>query len=155
MSRKSFAIWFAVFIMLQWTVMPLLIGIVNSPLVLVISLIFSAILFSNIFGIILAGLLCYDNIPDLWRYFYKEDIWIAQHSHGIGTPNFSYDRFWVTDTLLLAFAIVIFIHLLLCLKRCKDAGINGWWILVPLYNPFMLLYKKSKSNVDSEEIVHY
>jgi hypothetical protein len=60
----------------------------------------------------------------------------------------------IKDSISGRFTCILFHNNEPQFKRCKDAGINGWWILVPLYNPFMLLYKKSKSNVDSEEIVH-
>jgi len=152
MSRRSFAIWFAIFILLQWFVMTPFVGIHNL-LEMVIAMIISAFLFSNILGIVMVGLICYDNIPDLCCYFFNEESWLAKHSHGIGTMNFSYDEFWISDAMLLAFAIVVMIHLVLCFKRCKDIGISRWWSLVPLYNPIMLLFKKSKSMVDSEETV--
>ena len=150
MSRRSFTIWFAIFILLQWFVMASFVGI-HSLIEMVLSMIVSAILFSNILGIVIVGFICYENLPDLWCYFFNEDMWLAKHGHGIGTPSFSYDWSWISDAMLLAFAIVVIIHLVLCFKRCKKIGISGWWILVPLYNPIMLLYKKSKA--DSEETV--
>lgn len=108
MSRRSFAIWFAIFILLQWFVMTPFVGIHNL-LEIVIAMIISAFIFSNILGIVMVGLICYYNIPDLWCYFFNEDTWLAKHSHGIGTPNFSYDGFWISDAMLLAFAISLFI----------------------------------------------
>ena len=118
--------------------------------VMVMAMIFSAFLFSNILGIVMDVLLCYDNIPDLWCYFFNENTWLARHNHGIGTTSFSYDSFWISDVLLLAFAIVVIIHLVFCFKRCKDIGISGWWCLVPLFNPIALLLRKSFSETDGE-----
>ena len=64
MSRRSFAIWFAIFILIQWFVMVSFVGI-HSLIEMVLSImIVSAILFSNILGIVIVGFICYENIPN-------------------------------------------------------------------------------------------
>lgn len=40
--------------------------------------------------------------------------------------------------------ILYVLFLFQCIKRCHDMGRSWWWCLIPLYNPFMLLLKKSK-----------
>ena len=51
------------------------------------------------------------------------------------------------DVLPLVLALVIIVHLFLCAKRCKDAGISKWWVLVPLYNPIVLMIKRRNEEV--------
>lgn len=144
MSRKTFAIWFAIFIILQWLLTTPIMGV--HSFIELLTMVILALLLSSILGIVYVGLICYDNIPDLWRYFFNNMQWLDIHSHGIGTPGFSYNSFWLTDVQLLISAIVVIIHLYFCYKRCKNIGISAWWILVPLYNPFVLLYRKSNSD---------
>ena len=55
--------------------------------------------------------------------------------------------FLLRDVLPLVLALVIIVHLFLCAKRCKDAGISKWWVLVPLYNPIVLMIKKRNEEV--------
>lgn len=145
MSRKTFTIWFAIFIILQWLLTTPLVGTL-SFMSSIIAMVILTLLLSSILGFVYVGLICYDNIPDLWCCIFNNMRWLDIHSHGIGTPGFSYDSFWLTYVQLLASAIVVVIHLYFCYKRCKDIGISPWWILVPLYNPFVLLYRKSCSN---------
>ena len=43
----------------------------------------------------------------------------------------------------LAFLTLCFLVILMCLqsiKRCHDLGKSGWWIFMPIYNPFFLLF---------------
>lgn len=143
MSRKSFAIWFAIFILLQWFAMAPFVGI-HYFLEMILSMICSAVLLSNILGIAMIGFLFYWGIGDLWGYFSDNANWITNHN--------GYSTYAFVDALVLVAALMFILHFILCAKRCKYIGISGWWSLVPLYNPIMLLYKKSKA--DSEETVH-
>lgn len=143
MNRKLFAIWFAIFIMLQWPLTTLLMGNYSYIELLLLMVLF-ALLLSNIFGIVYVGLICYEIIPEIWNYFFHNPQWLKVHSHGIGTPGYSFDNiFWQHEVLLLVLAVVVVIHLFLCAKRCKTIGISVWWILLPLYNPFVLLFRKN------------
>ena len=140
MTRRNFAIWFGIFTLLQW---PCLSVGFYSFIDIIFSMVFMAVFFSNICGIAYVGLSLYYNIPQIWHYCFNKQQWLKQYSHEIGYPDFSFDDvFWARNVLPLALAIVIAIHLYLCYRRCKTIGIKAWWILVPLYNPFVLLYKK-------------
>ncbi len=141
MTRRNFAIWFAIFTLLQW---PCLSVGFYSFIDIIFSMVFMAVFYSNICGIAYIGLSIYYNIPQIWNFLFNGQQWLNQYSHEIGYPGFSFDDvFWSRNVLPLALAIVIAIHLYLCYRRCKTIGIKAWWILVPLYNPFVLLYRKS------------
>lgn len=148
MNRKYFAIWFAIFSLLQW---PLAYSH-YSFIDLILSMVIMVVMFSNIFGIALVGLILVRKGRELWLYFHDKSLWIKDYGYDFGTERASFDiSFWVYDLLPLVLALAILLHYYFCYKRCKDIGIRTWWILVPLYNPIMLLFKKSKA--DREETV--
>lgn len=133
MSRKSFAIWFAIFILLQWFAMAPFVGI-HYFLEMILSMICSAVLLSNILGIAMIVFLFCWGIGDLWGYFSDNANWITNHN--------GYSTYAFVDALLLVVALMFILHFILCVKRCKFIGKSVWWSLVPLYNPIMLLFKK-------------
>jgi len=142
MSRRSFIIWFVAFVIIQWPMMSYY-PLIRSLLELLAWMFFWALTFSSLFGIIWAGLICCQDVPNVWNYLFNEDKWLNMYSHGVGKPDFSFERmFWLHDVLPVVLAFVIILHLYLCARRCKDAGLSVWWILVPLYNPFVLMFKK-------------
>lgn len=142
MSRKAFAIWFAIFILLQWLLTSPLVGI-HSIIELFLSMVIIAIMLSNILGIVFAGLICYKQIPEIWSYLFNRSQWLEANFLGVNPSDINYGLFfWLHDVLPLVIVLVIMLHLFLCGKRCKTIGISAWWILVPLYNPFVLLFRK-------------
>lgn len=61
---------------------------------------FWALMFSSLFGIIWAGLICCQDMPNVWNYLFNEDKWLDMYSHGIGKPDFSFEKmFWLHDVL--------------------------------------------------------
>lgn len=142
MSRKAFAIWFAIFILLQWLLTSPLVGI-HSIIELFLSMVIIAIMLSNILGIVFAGLICYKQIPEIWSYIFHRSQWLEANFLGVNPSDINYDLvFWLRDVLPLFIVLIIVLHLFFCGKRCKTIGISAWWILVPLYNPFVLLFRK-------------
>lgn len=74
---------------------------------------------------------------------FNDDKWLDMYNHGVGKPDFSFEKmFWLHDVVPVVLAFVIILHLYLCARRCKDAGLSVWWILVPLYNPIVLMFIK-------------
>ena len=136
-----FVIWIIGYLLILW----MLYGFMFKTGVwegLITSFLMGTVLLSNILGLVLVGLTCYEDFPDIWLYFFDNGQWLLRHGHGIGTPGFSFEIIFWYHVLSVVLAFVIVLHLYLCAKRCKDAGISVWWILVPLYNPFVLLLKK-------------
>ena len=147
MNRRSFIIWFVVFAIIQWPMMMPFPGI-RSVEELVFTLVVWALLFSSVLGIVWFGIICYQCVPNIWKYLFEEDKWLEPYRHAIGEPGFSIERiFLLRDVLPLVLAFVIIVHLFLCVKRCRDAGISKWWVLVPLYNPIVLMIKKRNEEV--------
>lgn len=146
MTRRNFAIWFAIFSLLQWPIAYSFYSFID----LILSMVIMAMMFSNIFGIALACLILGWKGRELWLYFHDKSLWIKDYASDFVAEGVGFDiSFWAYDLLPLVLALVILLHHYFCYKRCKDMGISAWWCLVPLYNPIMLLYKKSKA--DSEE----
>lgn len=145
-GRKEFAIWLVIFILLQlpWTYDEF--GNVDFYYeMLVPFMIVWTTLLSGIFGIVLAGLDFYESVTEIYTYLFNESKWIGMHSHGIWMPGFSFEKLFFESCvypLLMSFFLAI--HFYFCVRRCKDAGISAWWALLHLYNPFMLLIKRSK-----------
>ncbi len=147
MSRKSFIIWFVVFVIIQWPIMMPFSG-VRSFEELLFMMVIWALLVSSVLGIAWFGVICYQCVPNIWSYLFEEDKWLEPYRDAIGDPDFSIERiFLLRDVLPLVLAFVIIVHLSLCAKRCKDAGISKWWILVALYNPIVLMIKKRNEEV--------
>lgn len=49
------------------------------------------------------------------------------------------------SSLLALFVDALFVcYWFLCIRRCHDMGRNGWYSLIPFYNPFVLLFKRSQ-----------
>lgn len=141
MSRRNFAIWFAIFSLLQWPFASL---VHYSLIGVVLSLVFMAVMFSNIFGIGIAGLILGWKVRELWLYFHDMPLWINYYGSDFVTEGGGFGfSFWGYELLPLCLALVLLLHHYFCYKRCKDMGIKAWWILVPLFNPIVLLYRKS------------
>lgn len=148
MTRRNFAIWFAIFSLLQWPVAYSFYSFID----LILSMVIMAVMFSNIFGIALVCMILGWKGRELWLYFHDKSLWVKDYASEFVTEGVGFDiSFWTYDLLPLVLALVILLHHYFCYKRCKDMGISAWWCLVPLYNPIMLLYKKSKA--DSEETI--
>ena len=143
-GRKAFAIWLALFTMLQWPLVQLG-GFNHSVVELIVMMVICAVLSSCIIGIIFHGIGIIYGIIGLWTYYFDHSQWLMTHGHGIGTPGFSFERiFWNESVLSLLMALLLTVHFYICIRRCKDAGKSAWWSLIPLYNPFMLLLLKSR-----------
>ena len=140
MTRRNFAIWFAIFSLLQW---PLAYSH-YSFIDLILSMVIMAVMFSNIFGIALVCMILGWKGRELWLYFHDKTLWINDYGSDFVSEGASFDiSFWAYDLLPLVLALFLLLHHYFCYKRCKDMGISVWWILVPLFNPFVLLYRKS------------
>ena len=147
MNRRSFAIWFVVFAIIQWPMMMPFPGVHSFEEMLFMMVVW-ALSISSVLGIALFGFICYLSVPNIWNYFFEEEKWLEPYRDAIGEPGFSFERiFLLRDVLPMVLAFVIIVHLFLCAKRCKDAGINNWWILVPLYNPIVLMAKRRNEEV--------
>lgn len=144
MTRRNFFIWFAIFTLLQWPYAFSFYSIID----LLLSMIIVAVLLSNILGVVFVGYIYYSIMPQIWLYLFDKQQWLLQYSREIGYPNFSFDDiFWLHEVLPLVLALAVVLHLYFCYKRCKVIGLSPWWILVPLYNPFVLLYRKSNQKM--------
>ena len=51
-------------------------------------------------------------------------------------------------SLMLAYLVIVVGMYLQMIKRCHDVGKSGWWVLVPIFNPFFLLFEKGEDNVN-------
>ena len=51
-------------------------------------------------------------------------------------------------SLMLAYLVIVVGMYLQMIKRCHDIGKSGWWVLVPIFNPFFLLFEKGEDNVN-------
>ena len=109
------------------------------------------ILISNVAGLGLALLKLFHVLSDVKMWIYDDEQWFMKHSHGIGTEGFSFESFLEHDILVMAMAFIIFAHLLLSAKRCKEKGVSAWLALIPLYNPLGLFYKKKNHSLPNKE----
>ncbi|MBR4337469.1 MAG: DUF805 domain-containing protein [Bacteroidaceae bacterium] len=49
------------------------------------------------------------------------------------------------SSLLALFVDALFVwYWFLCIRRCHDMGRSWWYSLIPFYNPFVLLFKRSQ-----------
>lgn len=148
MNRITFAIWFGVFILSQF---PFTLIFATSLLEMVLAMFFSAILLSNIIGIGVVCYICYDKIQDWWLYFSNYGQWLDIHSDVVCEGDSFFTLFMLSDISIVAFALLIIVHLIICVKRCRVIGISRWCVLVPLYNPFALLFRTTSSGKSDEK----
>ena len=66
-------------------------------------------------------------------------LWIYALSTFCWGPNIGYGFF--LETIMIAVFYVLYI--IQCIRRCHDMGRSWWFCLIPLYNPFALLFSKS------------
>ena len=59
-------------------------------------------------------------------------------------PSESYEYFYLAIIVDIMFILYVF----QCIKRCHDMGRSWWFSMIPLFNPYALLFCKSK---DTEE----
>ena len=116
----------------------------NHPwLFLSLSIVFIAIVTSNILGILLFIFCLYESICDVTEYFFHYIDWTEIHRHSIIFLEKSDVQILLeSDVFSLGIPLLILLHLFLSAKRCKNLGISSWWVLVPLYSPIALIFKK-------------
>jgi len=150
MTRKYYAIWFAIFTLLQWFSTASF-GGVFFLLEMVLIMIVFAVIFGNAIGLIPIYHALRHAFYD-FRLYLTNSSWFRL-SYQNDYPSEVSDTFvlWQEDILPLLLSSAVLLHLYISAKRCKNIGISSWWCLVPLYNPIMLLFKKSKA--DSEETI--
>lgn len=150
MNRKYFAIWFAIFTLLQWFSTTSF-GGVHFLLEMVLIMVVFAVVFGNIIGLIPFYYALRHAFND-FRLYHINSSWFRLR-YQYDYPSEVSDTFilWHEDILPMLLSGVVILHLYISAKRCKNIGISAWWSLVPLYNPIMLLFKKSKA--DREETV--
>lgn len=142
MNRKYYIICVVLFVLLQW---PWAGAVAKSFIELPLAMVLSALLLSNILGMVLGFVSLFDAFPDIWLNMFDNDQWLLNHSHSIGSPGVSYEAiFWSNDIVPILLAIFISLYFYASIKRCKYLGLSPWWCLVPLYNPIALLLKEPK-----------
>ena len=142
MNRKCYIICVVLFVLLQW---PWAGAVAKSFIELPLAMVLSALLLSNIFGLVLGCVILFEAFPDIWLNMFDNDQWLLNHSHSIGSPGVSYEAiFWSNDIVPILLAIFISLYFYASIKRCKYLGLSPWWCFVPLYNPIALLLKEPK-----------
>lgn len=43
--------------------------------------------------------------------------------------------------------IALYVYIVQCIKRCRDLGKAWWWAFLPIFNPYWLLFKKTRDNL--------
>lgn len=152
MSRKMYAIWLGILFILLWPWASMIFGVGYNIVELIATLLFSTLLFTSPLVIIVIGpswIYCTDVISDLWMYWFNADKWLKIHSQSIRgdfNPESEMMFLWEKDILPLLFTlyitILVALHFWFSVKRCKRIGVNWWWAVVPVYNPFVLLFRK-------------
>ena len=152
MSRKMYAIWLAVLFVLIWPWASMKFGVGFNFEELIVTLLFCTLLFTCPLVVVSIGMYwisCIHVISDLWMYLFNADLWLKIHSHSIGVdlnPETEKMFLWENDILplliTLYISILVALHFWFSVKRCKRIGINLWWAVVPIYNPFVLLIRK-------------
>lgn len=127
MSRKAFLIWFVVFTLLQWPWASIMFGLCRTIEQMVVSMAFSAILFSGITGIIICAIIISQIITGTNSIFIESTL-------------------WTNYVLFSLMVVVVSVHLYFSIRRCKDAGVSRWLALLPLYNPIAILMKGKQIN---------
>ena len=61
-------------------------------------------------------------------------------------PSESYDYFYLAIVVDIMFLLYVF----QCVRRCHDMGRSRWFCMIPLFNPYALLFCKSKETRNSE-----
>ena len=147
MSRKTFAIWFAIFIILQLPISNFF-PQNNSIIEVLLLMIVLGIIRGNIMGLVYIILKFLHAFKDLDLYFSNPN-WFHLRYHNYyqqgGTDTMI---IWMEDMIPFLLSCIVILHLYISAKRCKDIGISAWWILVPLFNPLVLLFRKSSSVIN-------
>lgn len=68
-------------------------------------------------------------------FFVLYSTWVA--------PQYSV---WYLPVVLLC-DIALYVYIVQCIKRCRDIGKAWWWAFLPIYNPYWLLFKNTKTNI--------
>lgn len=65
---------------------------------------------------------------------------------------------WVApqyDMWLLPFVLfcdlALYVYIVQCIKRCRDIGKPFWWVFLPIFNPYWLLFKKGTDHINVNE----
>ena len=88
MTRRNFAIWFALFSLSQWPFASL---VHYSFIDMVLSLVFMAVMFSNIFGIALVCMILGWKGRELWLYFHDKSLWIKDYASDFVAEGVGFD----------------------------------------------------------------
>ena len=92
-------------------------------------------------GIVLAVLLLYHlfsmftGVLPISIFFVLYSTWVAPQ----------YDV-WLLPIVLLC-DMTLYIYIVQCIKRCRDLGKAWWWAFLPIFNPYWLLFKKTRDNL--------
>ena len=148
MNRKYYLIWFVIYTLLQWPLMSYF-PLTHSILMMLITMLFFAIVLGNIIGLV--------PIIRALRHAYNDfSLYLSNPNefHASYQSDYPYDIsntmiLWKTDIFPLLISCVVLLHLYMSAKRCKNIGISTWWCLVPLYNPIVLMFRKSKADVSN------
>lgn len=141
-----YAIWFAVYV-LMFFVLFYSHGIGDYPTLedllfpLTVAIVCS-ILSSGGLGLVLALVLIYEGLSDLWMYLFNESQWLLAHMHAMAKPGNSFEHIVFREFLSVVVGCIIILHFVLSVKRCKEKGLSVWRAFIPLYNPFALFRNK-------------
>ena len=141
-----YAIWFAVYV-LMFFVLFYSHGIGDHPTLedllfpLTVAIVCS-ILSSGGLGLVLALVLIYEGLSDLWMYLFNESQWLLAHMHAMAKPGNSFEHIVSREFLSVVVGCIIILHFVLSVKRCKEKGLSVWRAFIPLYNPFALFRNK-------------
>lgn len=141
-----YAIWFAVYV-LMFFVLFYSHGIGDHPTLedllfpLTVAIVCS-ILSSGGLGLVLALVLIYEGLSDLWMYLFNESQWLLAHMHAMAKPGNSFEHIVFREFLSVVVGCIIILHFVLSVKRCKEKGLSVWRAFIPLYNPFALFRNK-------------
>lgn len=148
MKRKVFALWFLCYIILLW---PMVKKSYNdshfwlfrqSIIVQIDATIVAALTYANIYGIVPIYKESRRVYKDISLYLNQRNYWQTRYRKD-DTKYSDWQILLKKDVLPVVSAIAILVNLILAAMRCKDAGVCWWRCLIPLYNPFILLIKKS------------
>lgn len=141
-----YAIWFAVYV-LMFFVLFYSHGIGDHPTLedllfpLTVAIVCS-FLSSGGLGLVLALVLIYEGLSDLWMYLFNESQWLLAHMHAMAKPGNSFEHIVFREFLSVVVGCIIILHFVLSVKRCKEKGLSVWRAFIPLYNPFALFRNK-------------
>lgn len=106
-------------------------------------------------GIIAGGFFIIFTIP----LYFPSVVAIMNISQNMNiSPNIPFTEYFLLAVFILTFLLILAFLLIQSVKRCHDFNESGWLCLIPIYNPFWLLFAegtrgKNRFGEDPKQII--